>query len=121
MVIDPQTNSLNSLTSPISLQSLSLQPINLMGTKVVIDTSGNLILNQGHIAGNSSFRDSATIKAGKSSLRISQDWESTPSSVVTTPLFDTYSWVTGMTNSGFTVNLKTPPTKEEKVNWFAIW
>ncbi len=121
LVIDPTQNSLNTLTAPMSLQSLALAPIHFQGTKIVIATNGDLEIKQGRLIGNDRIRGQITINPKQTKVTLNQDWESTPSSVVVTPLFDTYSWITNTTDKGFTVNLKSPPQKEEKVNWFAIW
>ncbi len=102
---------------------MAFGPIEFEGGNVVMDKDGNVNLKKGHILGNDSFRGSAVIKSGQTSIQITQttNWDSLPVSITLTPGFDTKAWVTNKTTSGFTINVSTPPTSDTTIDWLAVW
>ncbi|OGK51541.1 hypothetical protein A2966_04615 [Candidatus Roizmanbacteria bacterium RIFCSPLOWO2_01_FULL_41_22] len=92
-----------------------------MGGKAQLDTKGNLVLNEGHLVGNDSFRDRATLTAGTKQLRITRDWDSLPTTVMLTATYNTRVWVEQITTTGFTIKVDTAPTADADIQWLALW
>jgi hypothetical protein len=108
----------NSVTFSVIGNSLNFK---MLGGQLAIDKNGNLDLNTGHIAGNSSFRDSETLPAGTTTLTVTKAWLTTPTTVTVTPSYNTKAWVEQITPTGFVIKTDIPSFKEEKIYWLAIW
>jgi len=120
MIIDGFANSIDSV-GVLQIQPMALGNIELMAGKVEIDTEGNININEGHIAGNASFRDSLDIAEGESSVRIEREWEATPQTITATPNWNANIWITDRDETGFIINFSEPSPVDAKIDWLAIW
>ncbi len=122
MILDNINNSIDAIGT-LRLQPRALGDIEFEGGNLIIDQSGNINIKKGHILGNDSFRGSVVIKAGTTSAQVTQTtpWNSIPSSVTVTASYNTNVWVSNKTTTGFTINVSTPPTSDQSVDWMAIW
>ena len=93
----------------------------LSATGNLSSLTGNLILTQGKVLGNSSFRGTETIPAGKDTIYIQRTWDTVPQSVTVTAGYDTTVWVENVTKNGFTIRVKNVPTTDNKIYWLGIW
>jgi len=121
LIIDGADNSINSLAGALQIQPTALSDVEFMGGKAQLDTKGNLVLNEGHLVGNDSFRDRATLTAGTKQLRITRDWDSLPTTVMLTATYNTRVWVEQITTTGFTIKVDTAPTADADIQWLALW
>lgn len=107
-------NDINS-TLTLKLQSLDLAGIEFVGGKIKFT-------KEGLIYGNDLIRGKAMITTGATEIRVDKVWLESPISVIVTPEYDTNSWVTEITNTGFKINVSSSPTATESaINWQAIW
>ncbi|HEX6977337.1 MAG TPA: MerR family DNA-binding transcriptional regulator [Patescibacteria group bacterium] len=120
LTIDNATSSIDAI-GVLKLQSLSLGNVEIMGGKVTIDTKGNIIISSGHVAGNSSFRDTQVLPAGAGSTYVARTWDTAPSGVTVNADYDTYVWVTDITKDGFMMHVKNIAPTDSKLYWTAIW
>lgn len=86
-----------------------------------MDREGNLKIDEGIIAGNSTFRDSATLPAGQTEITLTKNWAQKPTTVNITPSFETTVWVENLSENGFKIKVSQPSTKDEKIYWVAVW
>ncbi len=125
LVIDPLDSSINSLSNPLKIQSLSLQPINFQGTKVTIAQNGDLEIKQGRLILNDRIRGQIKVPPGQTQIHFKvpnlDTWESTPSSIQVTPSWLTPVAAQDLTDQGFTVTLEKTPTTEQILYWLAVW
>ena len=126
--VDNGIAAIDSLTEPLKLQNNALASITFENDSVTIDTYGNVTLAQGNlnlqkgrILGNDSMRGKIIIKAGQTSGTATMNWSSTPVSLQLTPSYNTKVWFTNLNEKGFTINTDTTSSKDQEVDWFAIW
>ena len=119
LVVTSGANIGNLVLAGNSLDAIGT--LKLMGDTLEIDTNGNLNIKTGKIVGNSTFRDTATVPAGQTSVDIAKTWDTPPSTVTVTADYDTYAWVVNLTKDGFVIKVKNPPTSDQKLYWQAIW
>lgn len=105
----------------LKLQSLALDSIEFVGGSIEMDKNGNLNIKKGVIVGNDKIRGSEPITVGAAAIKVEKAWDSTPTSIVVTPTYGAYAWISEVSRSGFSINVSSPPTKDEYLNWFAIW
>lgn len=112
ITIDAATNSIDAV-GVLSLQSLGLGKV---------DVYGNMELVDGVLVGNDSFRGTVELPAGKSWVRIDdRQWNKIPQSITANASYDSYVWVEDITEQGFTLRVKNPPSDAEEIYWLAIW
>jgi hypothetical protein len=112
--------SLNNAFGPLKLQPTG-EGLEFVGNKIEMDADGNLKVKSGYVFGNSATRGVATVPAEGTKVSIAKSWTSTPSSIITTANFDSYTWVDNNSLSGFDINIKTPPVSQGQVFWTATW
>ena len=62
------------------------------------------------------------IKTGQTDVIVNKTWTEAPVSITLTPEYQTSSWVTEITNTGFKINVNSSPTATESgIYWQAIW
>lgn len=110
----------------LKFQPNAFSNIEFLGGKVLLTKSGDLQINSGHIAGNSSFRGSVSLAPGQGSLRIDTSWETEPVTITATPTWNTAVWVEDLSASGFTIRVSSPPpasatAKNSRLFWLALW
>lgn len=107
----------------LKIQPLTLGNVEFLSGKLLLTKSGDLQINSGQIAGNSSFRGSVVMPPGKGSIRVSppETWETAPATVNLTPTWNTNVWIKDLSESGFTVNVSQPPAENSRLFWLAIW
>ncbi len=120
--------SISTLTGNLLLQAHAQGAVEFVGSRIVFDRAGNIDLKEGNlklgagqIIGNSSFVGSATIPAGKTSVRVDRDWNRPPASVQLTPEYNTNSWVTEVSQDGFTIMVDKAPEQSKKVYWQVLF
>jgi len=120
--------SISSLVTPLKIQNNLSANVEIMGNKVEIDTKGNLKISEGDltiekgkIKGNDNIRGAEKIISGQTSIEVKKTWDTAPVSITTTTSYDSYVWITNLTETGFTINVKNAPSKDEKVYWTAMW
>jgi len=118
--INNLNGSINSI-GPLSLQPLSLDSIHLQGKLIEMDIQGNIIIKEGQIIGNETFRGSAMLSSGQQSLVVEQNWSSPPSSILVNTTYYANTKISNLSESGFTVELDKASGKEEMVYWLAVW
>lgn len=120
--------SIGTLTGNLLLQAHAQGAVEFVGSRIVFDRAGNIDLKEGNlklgagqIIGNSSFVGSATIPAGKTSVRVDREWKRPPASVHLTPQFNTNAWVTDVTEDGFTIMVDNAPLQTREIYWQVIF
>ena len=130
----------------ISINTLD-SPLNFMDNKITIDTKGNLMVKEGVIAGNSSFRDALTLPAGKDTLQVRMGtecdntsesakdseentpvcveneatWNQQPVTINVTPTYNTNLWVEDISEEGFTIKVAETSEIDQEIFYMAIW
>lgn len=117
---DNVNNSINAV-GVLKIQSLGLGDIEFQGGKVNIDQVGNLVVSEGVIKGNDSFRGAAQIGVDEYEVQVLGAWDTAPVTVNVTPAYKTQVWVTDITTGGFTINVSSAPTVAKEIFWSAIW
>ena len=120
-MVDGINAQINTLTEPLSLQASSLAPVKIMGEKIVIDTKGNIKVQQGKIYGNDTFRGVAIIKSGDVEIVVPQTWDSIPKAVILSPKFRGEIWYDNVSVDGFTIKIGVAQAIDSEVSWMAIW
>ena len=118
-IISLENSSINAI-GELNLQTLG-NSIQFEGNSFEIDASGNIKLNSGIVMGNENFRGSETLKSGSTVLTISKAWDSAPISITAKARFDTNVWITDVTKNGFVIHTGNTSTKDEIIDWVAIW
>jgi len=118
-----------SIEAPVALklQPTGLAGIEMVGGKIRIDKKGNLtvlgdvVIEEGRLVGNESFRGSEEVGPGVNRVLIERVWKEVPESVVVTPSYETSVWVTNKSETGFEIHLGTPAVREETIDWMVVW
>jgi len=113
--------SIGTISGDLFIMPQSSGQIAFLGEKIVMDKKGNLLINEGVIKGNKSFRDAVVLAVGETVIDVPKQWESAPTSVVVTPSYNSKVWVDQISANGFVIHIDTPSTKEETLYWIAIW
>ena len=169
-----QTGAINTISSPLSIQSLASAPVEIMAGKLRIETNGDVTIagnlnvagainsqsltvketgdsgfgklisvvdaqgtevasidasgsasfnniSLGRVSGSSDIREAVDITQGATSVIISRTWETPPTSVIVTPSYNTTSWVTDISQNGFTINVAIAPDTPQKLFFWAVW
>ena len=169
-----QTGAINTISSPLSIQSLASAPVEIMAGKLRIETNGDVTIagnlnvagainsqsltvketgdsgfgklisvvdaqgtevasidasgsasfnniSLGRVSGSSDIREAVDITQEATSVIISRTWETPPTSVIVTPSYNTTSWVTDISQNGFTINVATDPDSPQKLFFWAVW
>lgn len=128
ITFDGINGTINTLSGPLSIQSLALGNVNLQGGKIEIDTKGNVTLKEGSlfiekgiISGNASFVGNVIVPKGETTVAVTKAWNKKPGSIILTPSFDSKVWVTDVSATGFTVHVDQSADADRTVNWIAFW
>lgn len=120
LTLDNLENSINAIGT-LKIQPLALGSIEFVGGTIQMDQNGNLNIKEGIISGNDRIREAIEIEPGEALVTIEKDWDYSPVSILTTPSYKTSTWVTNISETGFTINVSSPPADRQKIYWWAIW
>lgn len=117
-----------TLSGALKIQASALGDIELMNDLVHLDTKGNvrlkegdIVLEKGKIQGNDSFTGSATVPHGKTKVVITKAWDESPASIIATPTYNTRTWVSDISKSGFTINVDSSNNLDQPIYWVAFF
>ncbi|MBI3343171.1 hypothetical protein HY032_03365, partial [Candidatus Gottesmanbacteria bacterium] len=88
--------------------------------RLVVKTFDTLTVTDS-IVGSDKIRGNAPIDPDSQVVLVERVWGKVPSSVNVTPSYDTTTFVTDLTATGFTIHVGTPPKKKEELYWQAWW
>ncbi|MFA9288775.1 MAG: beta strand repeat-containing protein, partial [Weeksellaceae bacterium] len=113
--------TISTLNGSLKLQHLGLGEVDIMAGKVRIDTQGNMIIAEGVLKGNDEFRGTIKLPRNAKSVRVDRNWTEAPATVIASPDFETYVWISELDEDGFTINVKDSSTQAQDLFWAAIF
>jgi hypothetical protein len=126
--VDGLNGSFDALGSSLKLQSSASGTVEIMANKVEITKTGdiklkegNLEIQQGIFKANDKIRGSETLSAGQTTINVTKTWNDAPITITANASYDSYVWISNITPTGFTINVKNAPSGNEKIYWNAIW
>jgi hypothetical protein len=126
--LDGLNGTLNTLATPLKLQSLATAPIEFEGGLASIDTKGNFTLDEGDltikkgvIRGNDDIRGRVILKSGKTFVHITKSWAQEPVTLTLTPFAHVDYWIENLTSNGFDIRINESQTNDITFSWVALW
>ncbi len=117
-----------TLSGSLKLQASALGDIEIMNDLIHLDTKGNvrlkegdIVLEKGKIQGNDSFTGRVTVPHGETKVVVEKKWDNPPISIIATPSFNSRSWVSDISKTGFTINVDSSAFDDKEIYWVAFF